>query len=163
MIIKMMGPHIEQEVSQKLIQETLPEALQDLDLDVISQPVLEDSQMNPDEPFIYTVMVEVRPTVEVDGYKGLTLEREKVDITDEMVDKRLEDLLKAYATIQQVEEDRPVKEGDLAVIDYTAYVDDRASGRWRQPQLPGGSGRRAVPPRFRSRPGGHEQGARKKR
>lgn len=121
---KMFGAHIEQEVAQKLINDALPDALEKVESKMASQPMLEESEFKEGEPFTFSVTFEVIPEIEVSGYEGLDVTREKINIADEMVDKRLDELRQAYATSQSIETDRPAKKGDLAVIDYTAYDGD---------------------------------------
>lgn len=123
MIRRMFGSHIEQEVTQKLINEALPEALQQLDRSMVSSPVLEESHYTVGEPFRFSVTFDVKPEFEISGYEGLELTEEKVHVTGEMVDKRIEDLRKAYASTRSLETDRPLAAGDMAVIDYQAFVD----------------------------------------
>jgi trigger factor len=121
MVKKMFGPHLEQEVTEKLINAHLPEALETIGDNLASQPVLEDQSFTEGQPFRFSVVFEVKPSFEVTGYEGLSLTREKVNLTDEMVDKKLEDLRQAYANIKTVESDRPLAKGDWAVIDYKAF------------------------------------------
>ena len=121
MVKKMFGPHLEQEVSEKLINTHLPEALETIGDNLASQPVLEDQSFAEGEPFRFSVVFEVKPVFEVTGYEGLSLTREKIMLTDEMVDKKLEELRQAYANIKTVETERPLAKGDWAVIDYTAF------------------------------------------
>ena len=143
MIKRMFGSQIEQDVAQKLIEESLPEAIKDVSDIMVSQPTLEDSQFAEGEPFRFTVTFEVRPEFEIAGYEGLTLEKEALKVTDEMVDNKLEELRRAYATTKSVEEERPVREGDLAVIDYTSYEGDQPIEGGANPnyQLEVGAGR----------------------
>ena len=120
-IRRMFAAHIEQEVTKGLMEEALPDALEQVAETLVSQPALEESTFKEGEPYRFTVSFEVLPVFEVDGYKGLALTREKVNVTDEDVNKKLEDLRQAYATTQSLEEERPVAEQDFAVIDYTAF------------------------------------------
>ena len=143
MIKKMFWAHIEQEVATKLMSESLPEALEKAEVEPISQPTLEDSNFKGDEPFKFSVSFDVKPVFEISGYEGLDLTRETFNVTDEMVDKKLEELRQAFATIQSLEEDRPILKGDLAVLDYQGFVDGEPLEGGSNPnyQLEVGTGR----------------------
>jgi trigger factor len=143
MIRRMFLPQIQQDVTQQLINDSLPEAMEQIEDTVVSQPDLVDSQFEEGQPFQYSVSFEVKPEFDVDGYMGLDLEREQFEVTDEMVDGRLEELRQAFASTRSLEEDRPVAEGDLAVVDYQALVDDQPLEGGANPnyQIEIGSGR----------------------
>ena len=121
---RMFAAHIEQEVAQKLISNALPEALGKVEQALASQPALEDSHFEEGQPFTFTVSFEVQPEFEVSGYEGFNLTQEKVNVADEMVDKKLEDLRMAYANTKSIEDDRPLAKGDLAVLDYSAFTEE---------------------------------------
>ncbi|MBW2060218.1 MAG: trigger factor [Deltaproteobacteria bacterium] len=122
MIKRIYGPQVEQEVTQKLINEALREALDKANLSLASPANLEESSYVEGEPFRFTFSLEIKPQFTVKGYEELELVREPVKITREMADKRLSQLREAYATTKGIEEERPLKTGDIAVIDYTAYI-----------------------------------------
>ncbi|MBU2550051.1 MAG: trigger factor [Proteobacteria bacterium] len=142
-IKRMFGAQIEQEVTQKLINDTLPEALNEVKANPVSQAELEDSSFKAGEPFRFSLSFDVVPDFEVTGYQGLNLTRERVSLQDEDVDKKLEELRQAYATSTTVEEDRPLAAGDLAVIEYAAFIDQEPVEGGSNPnyQVEVGSGR----------------------
>jgi len=142
-IKRMFGAQIEQEVAQNLMKESLPQALDQAGLSLASSPVLEDSRFSEGEPFRFTVSFEIKPQFQISGYEGLPLTKKSVNITEEMVDKKLEDLRQAYATTRSLTEDRPARTGDLAVIDYKSYIDQEPieGGSNSNYQIEIGSGR----------------------
>jgi len=121
-IKRMFGPQIEQEVAQNLLNESLPKALNEAGLSLASSPVLEDSRLSEGEPFHFTVSFEIKPQFQISGYEGLPLTKKTLNITEEMVDKKMEDLRQAYATTRSLAEDRPARTADLAVLDYKSYI-----------------------------------------
>jgi len=142
MIKRVYGPQIEQEVTQKLINEALVEALDQANLDLALPANLEESHYVEGEPYHFSFSLEIKPQFKIEGYEGLELSREPVKVTEEMVDKRLEQLREAYATTRGIEEERPLQDGDVAVIDYTAYVGEEPLEGGANPsyQLEVGSG-----------------------
>lgn len=123
MIKRMYGAQIEQEVTQELINESVKKALDETEYELAAAPNLEESDYKDGEPYRFTLSLEIKPQFDISGYDGIELSRDSVNVTVEMIDERLEQFRQAYATTKNVEEDRPLKEGDLALIDYQAFVD----------------------------------------
>lgn len=99
-----------------------PLAVDELDLEVIDYPRAEFGQVKKGEPFDVTVTVTVFPEFEVTGYTGVEIENVSAEVTDEDVDKEIENL--AARNSRMVEVDRPAKDGDTVLIDYAGFVGD---------------------------------------
>jgi len=107
------------EVRERLIEESYPEAVRELGLAAIAARLVEGREPPlAGAPYAYTVEVELYPEVELPDWKSFELETEKPEVTDEMVDAALEDLRRRYAEIETV--DREVREGDHVLVE----VDD---------------------------------------
>ena len=118
---KLFGPQIEQEVTQNLLNQALPEALESFEETMITSPNLEDSNLVEGEPFRFSVSFEVKPSFEISGYDSLSLTREKVNVTNEMVQQKIEEIRQSAATSKSLTEERPIENDDLAVIDYKTF------------------------------------------
>ncbi len=106
---------IRQEVTEKAIANTYYQAIEQSKLDVATEGKLSDLQFQSiDQGLEYEVEVEVMPEVELKKYKGLRVEKEKVQVTDQMVEEMLKRLQDQYATIREAEE---VKEGYFVTFD----------------------------------------------
>ena len=68
----------------------------------------------------------MEPIVEPTDYIGLQLEREKYEVKDSDVDARLEEVRDMFSTMEEVEADRGVCEGDFVVIDFEGVVDGKS-------------------------------------
>ncbi len=99
------------------------EAIKDHELDVVSRPEIEElGEIQSGEDFDVTVQVYVRPEVTLGEYKGLQVEKEEVEVTDEEVNQDLEIKREQNARMVSIE-DRPAKDGDTVVIDFQGKVD----------------------------------------
>lgn len=105
-----------------MFAETYPAALDELELDVIDRPSASFSELKKGEGFTITLEVQVYPEVEVKNYKGVEIDKVEGTVTDEDMEKEMELLRKRNARMVLV--DRPVKEGDTALIDYAGFVGD---------------------------------------
>lgn len=105
-----------------LVADAYPNALGELELNVIDQPIPEFSDINKGEGFTVTINVAVYPEFEVKDYKGVEIERVSDEVTAEMLDKEMENLRKRNARMVVVE--RAAKEGDTVILDYEGWIGD---------------------------------------
>ncbi len=113
------GQHVNGEVGTKLITESFEKAAEDNKVVPVSQPTIERGQVRAGEPYEFAVRVEVRPEVVVEGYAGMDLPFERVEVTPAEILGEVEALRKQSGTTSLVEEERPVAEGDLVEVDFT--------------------------------------------
>ncbi|NIA08289.1 MAG: trigger factor [Nitrospiraceae bacterium] len=115
---------VENDTLKKIIKDSLPDALKEANLSLILEPQLDlVSPLKPGTAFSYSAVLDLWPEFEIPKYKGLELERPSVEITEDEVQEQLKALQRHFATLESVEEDRPVKKGDLVVIDYSGETD----------------------------------------
>lgn len=88
----------------------------------VDSPELDIEQIGKDQNLIFTAKVTVKPEVKLGEYKGLEVEKEQVNITDEDVQKELEMIQDKNARLVSVE-DRPVQLNDSVNIDFEGYID----------------------------------------
>ncbi len=106
------------DVTRELINDTLPKALQDNETFPINVPTLENDLPKKGEPFRYTATMEVRPTFELSGYKGLEVEKEILSVGPEEVERQIDMIRRSRGYLRPVEEDRGVREGDHVEFSY---------------------------------------------
>ena len=123
MVEKMYGPEIfYEDAANILLQEAYPEAYDECGLEIVSQPSIDVVQLEKGKPFIFTAEVAVKPDVELGKYKGVTVTKIDTSVSDEEVDAEVERQRNSNARMVTVE--RPVENGDFAVIDFEGFVDD---------------------------------------
>lgn len=96
-IEKLYGSSIWQEVIEKSLQISLSTALEQETLNPVGHPHIESIKAEPGADLTYTASFEIYPQVEVPTLKGASLERLKVNITEEDIVKVLEQMRKQYA------------------------------------------------------------------
>jgi len=108
-----------------LLPKSYHEALQENDLTVVNIVDMdEDIEVKEGEPLAYSVTVDIQPDFALPEYKGISLKREREEVTDAEVDERIEALREQRADYEEVE-DRPVARGDMAQIDFTGTLDGK--------------------------------------
>ena len=110
-----------EDVTKGLLNDTLPRAVEESKAIPLTIPMVENDGLKAGQSFKYTVVMEVRPQFELKDYMGIELEKEIVQVTDQDVERNLEEIRKAHATMKPVEEDRGAREGDSIVIDYEGF------------------------------------------
>ncbi|MEA3240357.1 MAG: trigger factor [Pseudomonadota bacterium] len=114
---------IRAEVMEDLVQKVYLEALNETKLIPLARPEIENLSFGDENDYLsYEAIIEVKPQFEIEGYMGLELEREPVEVTDQDREESMEGLRQAYAHFAPVE-DRPAKEGDTLIIDFVGKVD----------------------------------------
>lgn len=108
---------VHDEVLRSLIPDSYQEALTQTSLEPISQPAVEDIHFHAGEPLTYRAVVEVKPPVTAKDYLGIGLEREKIEVTDQEVDRALEYLREDAAEYAPME-GWPALRDDLVVLDH---------------------------------------------
>lgn len=118
---------INHEVTERLISENLPRALDEKDLSPVAAPALESVDWEGGETgFKFSVSFEVKPVFDPVGWDQLSLTRIKPEVKEELIDERLEKIRKNMASVIKVEEDRPLNAAeDLAVVRYQVYENDQ--------------------------------------
>src|ERR687893_743214 len=109
-------------IYMEALQEQLPtwysQAVIETDLRPIDQPEINfDEALDEEEGFKFSATVEVRPQAKLGEYKGIEVPRREIEVSEEEVDARLEELRGQFATLAAVES-RPVQEGDFVVLDF---------------------------------------------
>ena len=105
-----------------LVPQEYTKALGECDLEIVSQPEINVTQMEPGKALIFTADVAVKPEVTLGDYKGVEVPKSEIAVTDEEVDaevKKEQD--KNSRTV--VVEDRAAANGDITTIDFEGFVD----------------------------------------
>jgi trigger factor len=106
---------IRHDVLEKLIPKHFFKRAEEEGLNVVGTPSVTDVQFNPGEPLRFKAEFEVAPEIELKEYKDLTVAYQDPEVTDEDVNKRLEELREQKAEYVNVDP-RPIAEGDYAVV-----------------------------------------------
>jgi len=117
---------IKAEVLQNLIEGTIGDAIKQSEVVMLLEPQFDSSsEIKKGEPFTYSVLMDIEPEINVPNFREFELVRPKVEVTDEEVEEQLEALRRQFGSVEVVEEQRPLQEGDIAIIDYKAFIDGK--------------------------------------
>lgn len=121
---KVSSQSILMEAIDEVAGKALQEGIDKHDLWIIARPELGVENISEEEVTL-TFNVTVKPEVELGEYKGLKIDKESDEVSDEDIQKELENLQARFAELV-VKEDGSVENGDTAVIDFEGFKDDVA-------------------------------------
>jgi trigger factor len=113
---------LRQEVLEALVSERFRSAIAERKLQPVSEPQLLDLRLEDGEPLRFKAAFEVMPEFDVTGYNMVRVEKPEVALTDEEFESELDRALESQATVEPVEEDRALVEGDWAEIQFRGEI-----------------------------------------
>ncbi|NLU66384.1 trigger factor [Streptomyces sp. HNM0574] len=112
-------------VLEEAVNDALPKlyqsAVEEGELNPLGQPEVDITDLKDNELLAFTAEVDVRPEIEIPDFSGISVEVDATEVSDEDVDKAVEQLRERFASTSAVE--RAAAEGDVVKIDLEAKVD----------------------------------------
>jgi trigger factor len=112
---------VEQEVLQKLVPGALSEALTQENLRAVGEPQIDQMHLVRGQPLQFVSTVQIVPEFEVSDYHAWEFERRIPEVSEVQIDEALEQLRERHAALQTVD-GRPVREGDVAIVNYQGFL-----------------------------------------
>lgn len=110
---------LRQEVMEALVNDRFRAAVEEQNLQPLSQPQVTELNLVDGQPLRFRAEFEIAPEIDVTGYQEVTVEKPTTTLDDTEYTAELDRMLDAYATIETVEEDRELQDGDWAEIQFT--------------------------------------------
>jgi len=142
MIEKMYGPGVfYEDAANALIPDAYAKEVEDCDLDIVSQPKIDVVQIEKGKSFIFTAEVALKPVVTLGEYKGVEVEKQAVEVTDEEIMAEIDKERENNSRTIDVD-DRAVQNGDMVKLNFEGFVDGEAfeGGKGEDYDLTIGSG-----------------------
>ncbi|CAH8708203.1 trigger factor [Paenibacillus thiaminolyticus] len=105
-----------------MLPEAYTQAVKETDIKPVDQPDVEVEQFGKGQTFKFKAKVTVKPEVQLGEYKGLEVEKQSVEVTEEELDAELKRMQERHAELIIVDEDVAAT-GDSVVIDFEGFVD----------------------------------------
>ncbi|HEY5920090.1 MAG TPA: trigger factor [Kofleriaceae bacterium] len=127
------GPRVNAEVAYELVRESFFRANQEHNLAAVAEPRVEDAApIKKGQPFKFAAIIEVRGEVVPQDYKGLSIERRKLDIADSAVDESLAQLRREHTELRPIEGRETTAAGDIVGLSITGTIGEH---QINQPQF----------------------------
>lgn len=122
-VTKMYGKSMfYEDAANILIPEAYDEAAKNCGIEIVSRPEIDVTEIGEGKDFVFTATVAKKPEVTLGEYKGVTVDKIEISVSDEEIEEELKKTQEQNAREINIE-DRPVQEGDTAVIDYEGFCD----------------------------------------
>lgn len=105
-----------------LLPEAYGEAIDETGINPVAQPEVSVTQIEKGKDFIFDATVTVEPKVKLGDYKGLEIEKQDTELTDDELQESIDHSLGHLAEMV-VKEDGAVENGNTVNIDFTGSVD----------------------------------------
>ena len=116
------GADIRKEVIDTLLPERFNKGVAELGIRPVGQPKVTELSVEDGSPLHVKAVFEFIPSFSIDGYKDVTVPKPSVEVTEEEFKQELDHLRDSRATIEPVEEERALADGDWAQISYKGEI-----------------------------------------
>ncbi|MFO7718192.1 MAG: trigger factor [Desulfohalobium sp.] len=133
---------IYQEATNDLLNVHINQIMGELNLQPLSGLDVDAAEMVRDTEYVYSFRFENVPDIDLPEYKGLSGTQEKVEAKEEDIQEVLDRVRQNMSSLEEVAEDRPPEDGEVAVVDFTATYDGKPieGGEAQNFELPLGEG-----------------------
>ena len=127
------GQRVNAEVAYELVRESFFKANQEHNLAAVAEPRVEEADpIKKGQPFKFAAIIEVRGEVVPQDYKGLAIERRKLNIPESAVDEALEQLRREHTELRPIEGREVTAAGDIVGLSITGTIGEH---QINQPQF----------------------------
>src|SRR5690625_623237 len=105
-----------------VLPDAYTNAVEETGIEPVDQPEIDIEEIEKGKDLIFTAKVTVKPEVQLGEYKGLEVEAQETEVTDEDVEQAIEELQEQHAELV-IKEEGAIEEGHTVVIDFAGYVD----------------------------------------
>ncbi|MCD6548136.1 MAG: trigger factor [Thermodesulfobacterium sp.] len=127
LVKKLFKEEIEEKSIARIIEDTLDEAIKKTKVEPLLRPKVEElGKLEEGESFNYSILVEIRPEINIkrEDYIGIEVERDSNELDEEEVDRVLNEFRYSFSGLKKAEKDEPIEERYVAVIKFEAYEGD---------------------------------------
>lgn len=114
---------IRKEVVDTLLPERFNQAVREQNVRPVGQPQVTELKLEEGSPLHVKAVFEYVPDFSIDGYQNVVVEKPSTEITEEEFQQEIDRLRDSRATMEPVEEDRPLADGDWAQITYKGQIE----------------------------------------
>jgi len=115
---------IKGEIVEALVPRFFREETQKQNLQPVSQPRVTDLHLKQGEPLRFKATFEILPEFKIAPYDDIRVGKLPTEVTEEEVERALDNLRQQHATYSHVEGERPLADGDFAVVGFKGTPKD---------------------------------------
>jgi trigger factor len=122
------GDKLTEDAKNEALRVVYEDGIKELNIDaatIIGEPAVKKFE-EKDGVIETEISISTRPEIKIEDYKELIPEIKKPKATKTEVQERINEMLKSVATLQKVEKERALENGDFALMDFEGFVDGEA-------------------------------------
>jgi len=127
-IRRRFAAEIRKEVIDTLLPQRFNKAVNEQGVHPVGQPQVLELTLEEGTPLHVKAVFEYLPSFSIEGYKDVTVPKPSVEVSEEEFKNELDHLRESRATIEPVDEDRPLADGDWAEITYKGQIENTPEG-----------------------------------
>lgn len=112
----------EEETTTNIVNKYYWKTLEDKGIVAISRPEIHQEGLKENTDYTFSASFETEPEFEPKNYKDIELEKEAIKVTDDDIEKRINEIRQMFATMEEVQDDRPAVKSDYVVIDFAGSL-----------------------------------------
>lgn len=124
---------IRQDVVEAVIPSHFRAAIDAQSVQPVSQPQVTELNLVDGEPLKFKAVFEVLPEINIDGYQDVTVEKSAAELTEEEFNTEFDRIVDSRSTLETVEEEREIVDGDYAVITFKGQIQGEEPAAGEQP------------------------------
>ncbi len=125
-IRRKFATEIRKDVIDSLLPERFNKLVQEQGVRPVGQPQVTELTVDDNAPLHVKAVFEYLPDFSIEGYRDVKVDKPSVDVTEEEYQQELNQLRDSRSTMEPVEDDRPLADGDFAQISYKGQVEGEA-------------------------------------
>jgi len=125
---KMYGEKLAQDAEGEAIREVVDAAYKEAGIevaDIIGNPIFEKFEENGNKKDM-EIIVSVKPKFDLGDYSDIAPEFTKEEASEDEIKEELENIASRFTKAKSIEDDRELKDGDIAVFDFKGFLDGEA-------------------------------------
>lgn len=151
------GKDIEAQVIEKIVPEFYSEAVKEAKILPVTFPDINGKlELARNQPLSFTATVEIKPEITDLNYEGISLKGKLFTVEENEIEKAVKALQESKTVFRVTE--GPVKEGDMAVIDYNAFIKGNEVNELKTKDYPFILGSNVLPKKFSEAISGRKKG-----
>ncbi len=115
-------------IYEQVLENNLPEyysqALEETGIEPVSDPDIDEVEIEEGKPLTFQAKVEVKPVIEIEDYKGIEVSEPDRKVTGEELSEALDRLRERFARLEPMP-GRKIAKGDFALIDFNGTVNNQ--------------------------------------
>lgn len=113
------------EAASLSISELYPDILTKSELMPIDYPRIKINQLSEDSSLGFEMEVELEPEIELPAYKGVKVTGIPTDVSDDELERQINNIRNNFASLEPVGDDRPISKGDYVTLDFSGETEGK--------------------------------------